>query len=811
MRKAMFRLSRYFSLASGVAVILMTMLLSWVYRSSEIVEHTGMAGSRNEVLARGFSNVVWPAFGLAVVDSAGLDADALRERPVTRQLHARLGELSAGVPIIKIKIYDLNGTAVFSSVPREIGEDKRSNPGFLAARDGRVMSELVHRGRMSVTEGEIEDVDVVSSYIPIRSEEGGTVRAVFELYTDVTADVAEIRGDSLRVLFGLFAIFGAFYVVLMLIVRRADQILQGQYASLRASEGDLLVKSAELQLANARMRMAAGVFERSIQGIVIVDTQLNAVEVNRAFTEITGYTIAETIGRKPPLFASDWHDDAFYEAMWRTVRTQGSWQGEITDRRKNGEVYNQWLTVSADFNASGDIVHYIGMFYDVTEKRLAEERIARLAYYDALTGLANRRLFEDRVEHALQLARRQQTHVAVMFIDLDRFKPVNDSLGHKAGDVLLTQVAERLASIVRDCDTTARLGGDEFALLLPLDPRHGRSETGQVAQRILDALSAPFVVEGHEIITGASIGVSFHPRDGDDLETLLKHADVAMYQAKRAGRNRYRFFRPAMNAGALERLDTEEGLRRALARDEFELYFQPKVSTHSGHLTGAEALVRWRHPERGLVPPGEFIPVAEESGLIVSIGAWVLEEACRTVKTWEDRLPRGFRVAVNLSARQLRGHVDETVRRALATTGVDPSRVELELTESMLMEGTERAIGLMERLAALGVKLALDDFGTGYSSLAYLKRFPLKQLKIDRSFVRDLPADAGARAIVEATIALAHSLGLTVVAEGVETEAQREFLRHAGCTECQGFLFSPPVSAAQFERILADSRRLHCA
>ena len=798
----MFRLSRYFSLASGIAVVSMAMLLSWAYRSSEIIERTEMAGERNETLARSLANAVWPEFGAALTEDVAAGADVLRERPATRQLHERLRELSVGVPIIKIKTYDLTGTAVFSSVPAEIGEDKRDNPGFIAARRGQLMSELVHRGRMSATEGEIENVDVVSSYIPIRTEPGGPVRAVFEVYTDVSADIDAIDDANVRLLLGLAAIFGVFYAVLLLIVGRADRILRRQYASIEASEADLQAKSAELQVANERMRMAAGVFERSIQGIVIVDAQLNAVEINRAFSEITGYSAEETVGRKPPLFSSDWHDVAFYDAMWETVRTQGHWQGEITDRRKNGEVYSQWLTLSADFNERRDIVHYIAMFYDITEKRLNEERIARLAYYDTLTGLANRRLFEDRVEHALQLARRQQTHVAVMFIDLDRFKPVNDSLGHKAGDILLTQVAQRLASIVRDCDTTARLGGDEFAMLLPSDPRHSHSEAAQVAQRILDALAASFLVEGHEIITGASIGASFYPDDGDNLETLLKHADVAMYQAKRAGRNRYRFFLPAMNAGALERLDTEEGLRRALARDEFELYFQPKVCTRSGQLTGAEALVRWHHPKRGLVPPGEFIPVAEENGLIVSIGAWVLEQACQAVKAWEHRLPAGFRLAVNLSARQLRGHVDETVRRVLATSGVDPSRIELELTESMLMEGTERAISLMDRLAALGVKLALDDFGTGYSSLAYLKRFPLNQLKIDRSFIRDLPHDRGARAIVEATIALAHSLGLTVVAEGVETEPQLEFLRNAGCTECQGFLFSPPVPAEQFARIL---------
>ncbi|MBD5804924.1 Cyclic di-GMP phosphodiesterase Gmr [Azoarcus sp. Aa7] len=802
----MFRLTRYFSIASGIAVLVISLLFLWGYRSSEIAERTEISGTRNELLARTIANAIWPEFGAALMDSGGRDALALRDRELTARLRERIRELSTGVPVIKIKVYDLKGTAVFSTVVREIGEDKSGNPGFLAARDGVTMSELVHRGRMSATEGEIENVNVVSSYIPIRPDPDGQVKAVFELYTDVSGDIREIDSDSWRLLLAIVMGFGALYAVLLLVVGRADRILRRQYGALRANEASMRAQNEALEAANRRLHMAASVFERSIEGIVITDQEQRVIEVNRAFTEITGYTPEEAIGDTPRLLSSGWHNEAFYHEMWKTVNERGYWQGEVTNRRKSGEVYRQWLTLCADYNDRQELVYYIGMFYDITEKRLSEERIARLAYYDALTGLANRRLFEDRLENAVLLARRQNSSLAVLFIDLDRFKPVNDSLGHKAGDALLKQVAARLSGIVRDCDTTARLGGDEFGVLLAGESFDRRQVTAAVAQRILDALSTPFLVEGREIATGASIGISFYPEDGSTPEVLTKHADVAMYQSKRAGRNRYRFFLPSMNEGALERLGMEENLRHALARDEFELHFQPKVDTASGVMTGAEVLLRWRQPERGLVPPAEFIPIAEETGLIVEIGAWVLEQACRKVVEWGERLPPGFRVAVNLSVRQLQGDIDEAMREALAVTGADPARIELELTESMLMEDTERAIGLMDRLSAQGVQLALDDFGTGYSSLYYLKRFPIHRLKIDRSFVGELPHDRSCAAIVQATIALARSLGLEVIAEGVETTDQRDFLRDAGCPECQGFLFGSPVPADAFAALL-DARR----
>jgi diguanylate cyclase (GGDEF)-like protein len=445
---------------------------------------------------------------------------------------------------------------------------------------------------------------------------------------------------------------------------------------------------------------------------------------------------------------------------------------------------------------------WVAIYEDITERHRAEQSIAHMARHDALTDLPNRVLFRERMAEGLARVDALGETLAVICLDLDNFKGVNDTLGHPIGDKLLGIIAERIRVTVREGDTIARLGGDEFALLIAGGFQDSRQYVSDVAQRLLDALAEPFWIEGHEIIAGASIGISLYPLDGDAPETLLKHADVAMYQAKHAGRNRYRFFVPAMNAGALERLGIEESLRHALDRNEFELYFLPTVSSATGRLTGAEVLMRWRHPERGLLLPGAFVTIAEETGLIVPIGAWLLEEACRAFARWRPRLPPGFRIAVNLSARQLQGDLVETVRRALALTGTDPSGIELELTERMLMVDTERAIEMMDGLAALGVRLSLDDFGTGYSSLAYLKRFPLDKLKIDRSFVADLPDDRSGIAIVEATLALAHSLGLTVIAEGVENDAQFAFLRRAGCAECQGYLFSPPVPADRFADLL---------
>jgi|GEM_PF-337776 len=555
----------------------------------------------------------------------------------------------------------------------------------------------------------------------------------------------------------------------------------------------------ERRTVEERLRLLAQVFEYSIQGIVITDPEMHILEVNPAFTQITGYPPEEALGRTPELLSSGWHDTNFYAGMFAALRESGIWQGEVWDRRRDGALYVEYLTIVATHDAAGDVTHYIGVFSDITESKQAQRDVERLAYYDTLTGLANRRLFEDRLERGIARARRSSQPLAVLFIDLDRFKPINDSLGHKAGDRLLIQVGERLRDCTRASDTAARLGGDEFAIVIE---NSGAPQATHLAEKIVTRLGHPFHLEGHEVFIGASVGISLYPEDGADADALSKHADVAMYRAKHLGRNTFQFFAPEMTAGAEERLQMESELRHAIERGELRLYYQPQVDLREGRIVGAEALVRWEHPERGLIPPDHFIPLAEESGLITPLGEWVMQEACRQRRLWQEMAPEEFRVAVNLSPRQFHGNVVEMVQQALDTTGVPAHQMGLELTESMLMHDPETVRRILAELHELGVELAIDDFGTGYSSLAYLKRFPIDKLKVDRSFIRDLPDDEDDAAITRAVLAMAHSLRVGVVAEGVETVAQIHFLREHHCEVAQGYHCSPPCPAAQFTTLL---------
>lgn len=556
---------------------------------------------------------------------------------------------------------------------------------------------------------------------------------------------------------------------------------------------------SERKRAEQDLELVARVFEHSVEGILITDPRVRILEVNRAFTRITGYAPEEIIGQTPAVLQSGWQDPQFYKQMWETIGKEGVWQGEIWDRRKNGELYIAWLTICTVRNSEGEVINYIGMSEDITQQKESEEHIRRLAYHDTLTGLANRQLFEDRLAHAVATASRDERPVAVLFIDLDRFKPVNDSLGHKAGDILLQQVAQRLDGIVRESDTVARLGGDEFAIVLEgADEPHA----DQVAGKVLQAMNDPFELEGHELHVGASIGISLFPDDGRSLETLVQHADIAMYRSKTAGRGTYQFFRPEMNQGAVERLTMENALRHAEERGELELHYQPQFSLADGHMTGAEALLRWRSPERGLVSPGDFIPLAEETGLILPIGKWVLRTACFLRREWSAVVPDDFTVAVNVSAVQFNTELVATVRATLDETGIAPYQLELEVTESTVMHRADDAYRMLQELSQMGVRLSLDDFGTGYSSLAHLKRFPIHKLKVDRSFVTDLPKNEEDAAITTTIVGMAKTLGLRVIAEGVENPQQVRFLRVAGCDEVQGFYCGRPALPADLEELL---------
>jgi diguanylate cyclase (GGDEF)-like protein/PAS domain S-box-containing protein len=560
----------------------------------------------------------------------------------------------------------------------------------------------------------------------------------------------------------------------------------------------------EQKRAELRLRQAARVFENTSEGIMITGPDHRIVAVNRAFTRITGYREEEVTGLTSEILRSGRHDAGYYRQIASAIHDSGHWQGEIWNRRKDGTDFPGWLNVSVVRDEAGAIMNYIGVFSDITLIKEARDELEYAVHHDALTRLPNPLLFRDRLEQALAMARRTGTGVALLSVDLDRFKLINDTLGREAGDLLLQAVAQRLTGCVREEDTVARLGGDEFVVI---QKGIGQpDDAALLAARMLAEIRRPLFLAGHEIMTSPSIGISLYPQDGDDAAALLKHADAAMYRAKETGRNCYWYYSNEMTSAGLERLELENDLRQALQRAELRVHYQPQVELASGRIVGAEALVRWQHPTRGMVSPAVFIPVAEDNGMIGPIGEWVLDTACADAMAWQQAGLPPLRVAVNVSGRQIcNDHVVDKVAAALAHSGLAPQFLEIEVTESMVMQDASRAISTLSALQDMGVTLAIDDFGTGYSSLSYLKRFPVNTLKIDKSFIDGLEGAADEAAITVAIIAMAHSLGHTVVAEGVETEAQVAFLRSHGCDQVQGYYFSRPVPVEQFVEILENA------
>lgn len=557
--------------------------------------------------------------------------------------------------------------------------------------------------------------------------------------------------------------------------------------------------------AEKELRRAATVFDHSTAAIVVTDPAGRIVQVNAAFERITGYDCEEILGRAPAELSADRQQANQMTFVRDQVLQVGTWEGELWLKRKDGETYPCWIGITAVRDAENDLVSYVCFFNDMSERKASEKRIHRLAYYDGLTQLPNRTLFQDRLHSSLQVAARRGGWVVLMFLDLDRFKPINDSLGHAAGDRMLKDVAMRLASCVDEDDTVARMGGDEFTFLLhPSGDRdEALSRAIHVAERILASLTEPFVLSGREFFVTASIGIALSPQDGDDLSQLMKNADTAMYYAKERGKNNFQFYQAEMNASALERLELESDLRHALEQQQFELQYQPQFLADGRTLIGVEALLRWRHPVRGLVPPADFIPALEELGLVVEVGDWVLREACRQVASWQADGNNVPKVSVNLSARQFTdGLLGQRIAAILASSGISPNCLELELTESILMQDVTEAMRILDSLKQLGPSIAIDDFGTGYSSLNYLKAFPIDVLKIDHSFVDGLPSGERDGRIVRAIIAMAHSLNLSVIAEGVENQAQLDFLQQHGCDEVQGFFLGRPVPASQLQAML---------
>ncbi len=571
---------------------------------------------------------------------------------------------------------------------------------------------------------------------------------------------------------------------------------EGQPVQLAGSLSDI----SERKAAEHELGLSAIAFD-AWEGMMITDPAARILRVNPSFTRVTGYLPEDVLGKTPLLLQSGRHDAAFYRRMRETLELEGHWQGEIWNRRKSGEIYPEWLSITAVKAADGRLQHYLGCFSDITEQKAAEARIHDLAFYDSLTSLPNRQFAGLRIADAIARARRHDGRLALLVLDLDDFKRINEVLGHPSGDLLLQDAAQRLQMLVREEDMLARLGGDE--LLVVMEDLTRERDAGVLADKLNRALRTPCVVDGKELFLTASIGIAVFPADGSNADSLLAHADAALFRAKREGRDCFRFYTPAMTQQAAERLALEADLRRAIEKHELVLHYQPQIDLASGRIVGVEALVRWQHPLAGLIPPANFIALAETTGLIVPLGEQVLRQACAQMRRWLDAGLALEYVAVNVSGVQVqRADMLALVGATLAETGLAPQHLELEVTESCVMDAASQ--GVLQQLRDLGVVLAIDDFGTGFSSLAYLKRLPIQRLKVDRAFVSGLPNDVQDAAITQAIITLATHMDLITVAEGVETESQLAYLKQIGCSRAQGYLISRPLAVNQFEQWLAS-------
>ena len=811
----MFNLTRYYAIASLVCIIVAAAILGVFYRHQSVQSLREMAEGRNHALTRVFGNALWPHFVPLLNQDSGHPAINPSD-PVIVNLRQQVVALMKDTSAVKVKVYNMDGLTVFSTEAKQIGESKHDNAGFLAAAQGRLASELTHRNQFSAFDKVLESRDVLSTYIPFVPEQSNRIEGVVELYSDITPFLAEVKRTQWLVVFGVIVVSSLLYSLLYLVVRRANAIIRDQGAELekslaRIEEDNQLLdrrvneRTLELQELNRTLqgeiiereraeeglRLSAKVFENTVEGVIITDAETRILAVNKAFSQVTGYTIEEVLHLTPQILKSGRHDPRFYADMWKSLKQSGQWVGEIWNKRKNGEIYPERLTIGVVRDSAGGVGHYVGVFSDITDIKRSQERLDFLAHHDLLTNLPNRLLFNHRLMQSIALAQRNMRQLAVVFIDLDHFKNVNDTLGHDLGDELLKRVATDLSVHVRASDTLARIGGDEFILLL--DEIEAPRYAGAIAEKFLNLLSQSIMVSGYEIIISASIGVSFYPGDGQDVATLVKNADTAMYYAKTHGRNSYHFYAPEMSEYARERVHLEALLHRSIERGEFTLHYQPQVDLITGRLAGVEALARWNSPELGAVSPVRFIPIAEDIGFISTLGEWVLRTACLQVQEWDRAGLNVPYISVNLSVKQLEhGDVVDTISRVLAETGLTASRLEMEVTESAVMDN-ERVLNILDGLRLLGVQLAVDDFGTGYSSLSYLRRLPIQKLKIDRSFISDVTTEPSREAIVRAIIALSNALGLHTVAEGIETEAEANFLRQEGCQQAQGFLFGRPV------------------
>ncbi|MDJ0808342.1 MAG: EAL domain-containing protein, partial [Gammaproteobacteria bacterium] len=586
-------------------------------------------------------------------------------------------------------------------------------------------------------------------------------------------------------------------------VGKLTMAMEDMRRNILSANKKLAASKTEAEQTAEALRIYANAFEKSGEPILITDKNNRIINANSAFTEQTGYSYDDVKGKNPKILASGKTPASTYDEMWQALNENGFWQGEFWDKTKSGRVFPKLISISAIKDENNEDLFFIASFNDITERKEAEERIAHLAHHDILTGLPNRFSLEDRLAQALSIANRDQTRVAVFFIDLDRFKNINDSLGHQVGDKLLIQVAERLKKGVRASDIVARIGGDEFVIVLTRIS--DSTQAAVIADTLLKEVSKPYSIDTHTLKTSPSIGISIYPDDSSNGDELMRNADIAMYHAKEHGRNNYHYFTNSMLLAAQERLQFQAELRSAMDQGHLELHYQPLIHASQEHVSSMEALIRWRHPERGEIQPNDFIPVAEDTGLIHELSEWIFDEACRQLSTWINLGSQNLKMSINLSARQLHfNELSDIVSNTLSKHHLKGQDLELEITETAAMVDPEVAVQQLNALRQLGVGLAIDDFGTGYSSLSYLKRLPIQVLKLDRTFVRDIEHDQNDLEISAATISLAHNLGLKVVAEGVETEAQVEFLIAHHCDYLQGYYFSRPLPAPEATKYLQN-------
>ncbi|MBF0626999.1 MAG: EAL domain-containing protein [Magnetococcales bacterium] len=812
-----------------LALVIMVSLVGIFHRQVMTGQILELGEKNHLVLSRALANGLWTDLE-PFIHLVSVDPDAVQAMPETARLLERLKLHTRDLPIIKLKLYNRQAVTVFATDLQKIGEDQSVNAGVVAALEGRITSKLHLGEQVRTTDGVLEDRSILESYLPMIHGSGPAVDGVFELYQDVTPLLARIRHSQWQEIItsGTFVtIFVILFSFVILRLRRdvavheenRRQFIERIQHDKEDLEKRVAERTRELTRTNQALKievevrrqaeqelcLAASVYQNTTEGILVTDPRGMIESVNPACITITGYCEEEVIHKPMSQLFSAQHDEAFYRHIEQELAAQGRWHGEMWGQRKNGTIFPQFANISVIRDGDGRVSQFVLIFTDLSSIKSSEQQLHFLVHHDALTGLPNRLLLKDRMRQTFSYAVRFNQIVGILFLGLDRFTVINEAVGRGVGDRILRDVALRLANCLRDEDSLARVGGDEFVILAT--GLHQGGNAGRIARKLLSALSEPVIVESERYYLSASIGIALYPVDEGDEDAHLKMAESAMRRAKEQGGNAVHYFTKEIDSVSAKRMAIENGLRLALERGELFLNYQPQIHVVTGRLMGVEALIRWKSPELGLVSPVNFIPIAEESDLISAIGDWVLRTACQQNMLWQEEGFAPIRMAVNLSARQFQNRdLPDKVSRILQDTGLNPRYLELELTEGMFMRDVNETVATLRTLKAMNLQLSIDDFGTGYSSLSYLKRFPIHTLKIDRAFVRDIIADPDDAAITKTIISMAKNLNLQVVAEGVASPDQLEFLRSLGCDLVQGFLFSPPVGPEEIALFLDEDR-----